>query len=1070
MLFSAGPHWNCLSAIHSAGGKIIDANVSIPFSRFRRGGISLLALLVCGAGSGHAQSKVLLSEDFQTTPVGSLPSNFVLSGTTPASSASVIEVTDNFHSYVNGTRALRFEDRHAATYPRIKVTTATPATSNLERGWMRLRFVPLQSGSVPTSTYWTPRFYFKLQGLLNQTAVCFQVSGTSLFYHNNGGPAVRLDQTVDLNQENELLVWFDMAGREARAELNRVSAKMADFPNDKLLIPDLPHAIDYLELRAGDTSTYQEGLVVKLVEMGEGDGPEPTHSGTKGIVHVRVGTRAFPFGQPSPDESPASVELDFPSLLRMAGFRDGVKLSSVKVTSAGGTTELPCRWYDRETPKDFPVRAAALNSDPDGNVEPEWGHNFGAVYPAFGQSGIGQLVWMHKQVGGNESEYDIHFQTQPENSPASEPGPLKWVGDGSARFLPPPASPCPTGHVRVACRDWDGDGKADVIYGEQYGLLFFLKNVGTNAAPDFVKQNYVKTDDGNPITLGFSAAPLIVDWNNDNKEDLLIGTQFNRIAYYKNTGSNSNRKFSYQGILRVNGSPLELPKNWNGGGYKSGSSKEYYPILEFADADGDGDKDLLAGGYVTGRIYVFRNVGTSPDNTPLLGFTDDVNHRVKLTGTGTTGVLPDVGGWSAAPTVGDVNGDGHDDLITGVWDRASKGYVLRLFLNNGTNQSPDWKEAPFPKEGSFPPGTMWSPRLVEMTNDQCPDLVVGAGKNIYFFKNVGTPGVPRWKVDVDPIKIPWSSAALSVVQFLPVNGDPQDIYANFKTSLRTTAPNPYAFDPGVAIAPGSQITHPSDEVFFPDLTHHEGGVTLNTQSKLFDMDGDGKLDFIFADWHGQVWFHRNTDTDSVPPFSFESQGTRCVVENDGVTSFIHVNFDGADKMTKTEGGARPVFTVANLDYDAKPDLVLCDVFGNVRFFRGKGMTQGVPHFEPQVFLRGPVVPGVHPITENIRGVDTTDWNQDGRLDVIVGSHKDNSVMVYLKKTTTAGFESGFKPELPTITQPLPIMTDLNGDGGPEDVYIQGTQGSFWVERSFSENMKNHDGNGYAPGTVIEVTQ
>ena len=1047
--------WRRLFAGLSANGKRKSLHPG-----WARGLAASLAILLCVAAA-WAQNTLMVYEDFQTTPVGTVPSNFAITGT---AAPTLIEVTDAFGTYLNGRKAFRFEDRNLTSIPYATITNTTAPTNNLAKGWMRLRFIPVDNGS----TYVTPRHFFKLRGALNQTAVWLQIHGTNLYYYDQGVTPVRMAQAINVNQENDLLLWFDMNSKTARGELNSVPLTKATNPGEELTIdPFLPAQVVDMQLRAGDGAADKEAVLIKLVELGEGDGPENSHSGTNGVIRVKVTARPLAAGQ-TYDDAPTAIDLHFPQLLSMAGFKGRVRLSSLKVVPAGSTSpEFPSRWYDRDAPMDFPVCVQALNASPTGQLVKESGQNFGVVYPVFGDSGIGRLAWLHRQNGTADSEYDILFETQSATSDALEPGPLKWVGDGSARFEYQSNTTCGTSHVRVAVTDWDGDGRKDIIFGEQYGLIFFLKNVGTATVPSFVRQEYVRGDDGNPISVGFAAAPVMVDWDGDNREDLLVGTHYNRIAWFRNVGSNTARKFSYQGILKIGSAPLELPASPNGGGVGSPYTKDYYPVLEAVDWDNDGDRDLLAGGYVTGKIFLYRNTGTSPGGAPIL---QDGGAITLHDASGNP--LNDVGDWCAAPTVADVNNDGKKDLITGLWDRvAPTGFFLRLFLNNGTDANPNLVEAPLPRTGSFPGGGLSSPRLADMNGDGKLDLVVSTGKNAYIFRNVGTISSPNWEGSITPIKTPWANSPLGVTQFLPINGDAKpDIYSAFNTFLNTNAANPYGFAGGVSIFSGTAITHPSQPVAFGGGINHPGGSTANIQHKLFDLDRDGKLDFLYADWHGQVWYHRNTGS-SGPPYTFEPTGVKLTRESGGPV--ISVDLTNAADYVKVEGGARPVFTIADFNNDGRNDLVLGDTFGNVRYFRGAG-TVGAPGtpvqnphlFKAEVFLKPEVVPGQDNIQENMRGIDATDWDSDGHLDVITGSNKSESVTVYRNKGTAsptgADFEEGEKPELPGVTQPVPIATDLNGDGGAEDLFLPGTQGSFWVERSFIDD-------GYAPASMQGLT-
>src|SRR5690606_10163796 len=67
---------------------------------------------------------------------------------------------------------------------------------------------------------------------------------------------------------------------------------------------------------------------------------------------------------------------------------------------------------------------------------------------------------------------------------------------------------------------------------------------------------------------------------------------------------------------KVDGSPLEIPWAPTAGDPNDVYSRDYYPMLELTDWDGDGVKDLLIGGYVTGRIFFFKNTNASGQYSP----------------------------------------------------------------------------------------------------------------------------------------------------------------------------------------------------------------------------------------------------------------------------------------------------------------------------------------------------------------------------------------------------------------------------------------------------------------------
>lgn len=89
--------------------------------------------------------------------------------------------------------------------------------------------------------------------------------------------------------------------------------------------------------------------------------------------------------------------------------------------------------------------------------------------------------------------------------------------------------------------DLDGDGDSDMLLGSDDGTLIYYKNNASSGAPalfQFQQANYFNID------VGSYSAPQIVDVNQDNLPDLLIGRLDGKISYYQNNGTVSNPDFS----------------------------------------------------------------------------------------------------------------------------------------------------------------------------------------------------------------------------------------------------------------------------------------------------------------------------------------------------------------------------------------------------------------------------------------------------------------------------------------------------------------------------------------------
>ena len=734
------------------------------------------------------------------------------------------------------------------------------------------------------------------------------------------------------------------------------------------------------------------------------------------------------------DERPARLDLDFDSILKSAGNSARVDFDSLEVIPVGGdaATPVPFRWYDSDIPEQFPDFNGSVTRTK-GELKPTPSKMAGHFYNVSGSGRKGFLAFSHTQHGSKPAQYSVRFSLLPPNTPAHGNGPRGWLGDGQARCAEVGESTTGSGHTRIALDDWNGDGLIDIIHGEEYGALFLIPNSGTNTEPRFVHRELIRDASGAPIDVGTHAAPFITDFDNDGVKDLLVGTYTDRLLWFKNTGNDRVRKLLYKGFVTRNGEPFSLPHRPIIGPSEDVFKHDYYPVLERIDLNGDGTPDYLAGGYVTGRIFVSIVEGKNPDGTPILSEPQPLD----------IGGSPlNVGDWCAAPTVADFDGDGAPDLISGALpmtpESRAKGLTLRYYTGSSSAGAPVFVELPFPGKGRHPTGGLTTPRAADMNGDGLLDLVVSSRQEISIFLNRGTATSPQFDLTAKPIALPWTSAAITTTQFIDYNHDGKlDLFNRYVVSLNSGEPAPFSFDKEIALLPrGVRIEHPSrtgDDWFWPYLA---------------DFDGDGDFDILFGDWWGHVWLHRNNGSDAKPDYDIE--GVRLKHE-DG--SEIKVGPMGEDpgKSFVALQGARTVLAVADFDSDGLNDLVIGDTFGISRVYRNTG-SAGDPKFAPAIELG----------TVKTRcSVDVTDFNGDGKIDVISGSA--GGIARVFTNLTAGGvlkFSEGIDAGLPPIKQPRIVMADLNGDGD-EDLFIPGTQGSIWIERSFLKH-------GYVKARVTKV--
>jgi len=147
-------------------------------------------------------------------------------------------------------------------------------------------------------------------------------------------------------------------------------------------------------------------------------------------------------------------------------------------------------------------------------------------------------------------------------------------------------------HAAPFIVDYNNDGAKDLLVGNGEGSLLYYPNQGSNTKPVFSSPLVLKEAEGVAIGVDSYCTPWVVDWNEDHKKDILLGSGNGTLVVYLNQGSDSDPVWSAPGSIEVGGVALDV------GSFAA-------PFV--ADWNGDGKKDLLVGDG-EGYIHLYLNL------------------------------------------------------------------------------------------------------------------------------------------------------------------------------------------------------------------------------------------------------------------------------------------------------------------------------------------------------------------------------------------------------------------------------------------------------------------------------
>jgi len=531
----------------------------------------------------------------------------------------------------------------------------------------------------------------------------------------------------------------------------------------------------------------------------------------------------------------------------------------------------------------------------------------------------------------------------------------------------------------LACGDLDGDGDLDL----------FLGHDGASARE---RQNALYLNTGNakfsnatgqlPADTDATMAVACGDVDGDGDLDLLLGNE------------GQNRLYLNDGAAFFSDAPGQLPTD---------ADSSY--AISLGDVDGDGDLDAFIGNFwfQQNKLYLNDGTGVFTDATFLLPLDSDP---------------------SMAVAMGDVDGDGDLDVIVGNGFDGI-GVQNRLYLNAGGGNF-------FDATAQLPPDVIDTAALAlgDVDGDGDLDILVGNGDRFLgaqetnqLYLNDGS-GVFS---DAGAL-IPQEAQNTTAVVLGDVDGD-GDLDALIGNSGYPWLSRLYLNDGSGSFSDGS-FNLPGD-------AERTGAVVLA------DLDGDGDLDAVFGNLHGeQNRLYLNGGSGNFEPSGFFPADTDCTqalalgdLDGDGDLDILLGN-QGLNGLYMNDGTGRysdsssllPAdsdFTTAvalgDIDGDGDLDALIGNFWGQANRLY---LNDGTGAFSDASFL-------LPPFADSTAAIALADVDGDGDLDAFIGNGNGQENRLYLNDG--GGNFVGPLALLPAHSDPTCAVAfgDVDGDGDPD---------------------------------------
>lgn len=618
---------------------------------------------------------------------------------------------------------------------------------------------------------------------------------------------------------------------------------------------------------------------------------------------------------------------------------------------------------------------------------------------------VSQLKWQMKlaAVGGT-----IAALGNTQDALAQAPiGPF----NNSDRATNPLRYPLTGYRLRPTIVDLDNDGDYDIVVGGYYEVRVY-ENVGDASNPAFNDHDLVDTA-FEPLAISGYGSPAFADLNGDGLLDLIVGVtgSVDRIQYFVNNGGTQIGEGAGQITF------TEQTGTWDGvaktGNPFYGINPGNDPVPFLIDFDTDGDMD----------VFIGHDYSYFADNEQIHYYENDGQSNFILGSFTPSPLVTGYNNYSATPSFADIDQDGNLDFIMGRHNGE-----IRFFKGDGasfTEQTGPWNaiaKTGNPFDGiDF--GYQSAPAFADLDNDGDLDMVFGSVLSSYKYSSGNNDGLNYFINQGNAVfeqqlflDNPFGGVTLeddAVPYFVDVDGDGDlDALLGGKYGMR------YFQKVENGFIPVKDAANP-----FADIVFNNGSKPV-----LIDLDGDGDLDLVNADYFGNIDYYENIDGLYEEAESSPFDG-------------ININWQGTIELV-------------DIDNDGDLDLFAGN-YGTIDFYRNDGDSENPVFNAPEDPTENPLDASYIPefgtlftYQMNLRFVDV---DNDGDFDLILGSY-------YYVDYSTYGdhvyfVENTGTPEAPAFVlhasplvsnpdnNPYPGFVDADGDGDL-DFFLGNSSGNF----------------------------